>query len=112
MFLKEAIEKFLNDPKIGRRENAELKKACEGALGNAYNHNIHVVLDQLNAEIERRPARSSSAADILPNRDNFILADPYFLPFELACKSPTVDIVINALNSIAVSFNSLSLIAI
>lgn len=33
MFLKEAIEKILNDQKIGRKENLELKKACENALG-------------------------------------------------------------------------------
>lgn len=34
MFLKEAIEKIVNDPKISRRENLELKKACENALGS------------------------------------------------------------------------------
>lgn len=41
MFLKEAIERILNDPKTQRRENAELKKACENGLGMfvAFNSN-------------------------------------------------------------------------
>jgi hypothetical protein len=56
----------------------------------------------LNAEIEKRKAQSSTGTGVLPSRNNFILADPYFLIFELACKSPNVEIVIKALDSIEV----------
>lgn len=33
MFLKNAIERILADPATKRKEHAQLKKACESALG-------------------------------------------------------------------------------
>jgi len=36
MFLKSAIERILADPSIKKKEHAQLKKACETALGNSF----------------------------------------------------------------------------
>lgn len=47
-------------------------------------------------------AQSSSTTGTLPNRNNFILADPYFVVFELACKSSSVELVIKSLDSVEV----------
>lgn len=41
----------------------------------------------------------------MPNRNNFILADPYFFLFELASKSQSVEIVIKSLDSIGKLIN-------
>lgn len=38
MFLKNSIERILHEPAIKKSANAELKKACETALGKIYNY--------------------------------------------------------------------------
>ncbi|KAI1715915.1 sec7 domain-containing protein [Ditylenchus destructor] len=90
MFLKNSIERILADPAV-KRKDPELKKACELAL------------EQLNAEIDRKSKQNhapSSKQDILPETQDFILADNYFRPFELACQSKNTKIVALALDSI------------
>uniref|UniRef100_A0A915ESK1 Mon2/Sec7/BIG1-like dimerisation and cyclophilin-binding domain-containing protein n=1 Tax=Ditylenchus dipsaci TaxID=166011 RepID=A0A915ESK1_9BILA len=101
MFLKNSIERILADPATKKKENAALKKACESAL------------EQLNAEIEsncKQGLVSSPRHDILPNSEDFILADSYFLPFELACQSKSSKIVITALDSIQKLINHKNLV--
>ncbi|CAJ0573252.1 unnamed protein product, partial [Mesorhabditis spiculigera] len=83
MFLRSAIEKILADKDIKKKDNLQLKKACETAL------------EELNNE--SKTDRVPNAADVLPDREIFE-ADRYFLPFELACRSKSPRIVTNALD--------------
>ncbi|VDM61551.1 unnamed protein product [Angiostrongylus costaricensis] len=82
MFLRTAIERILSDRDIKRKENLQLKKACEN------------VLEELKAE----NYGSYSGNDVLPDKERVVEADRYFLPFELACKSKSPKIVITALD--------------
>uniref|UniRef100_A0A914Q7K8 Uncharacterized protein n=1 Tax=Panagrolaimus davidi TaxID=227884 RepID=A0A914Q7K8_9BILA len=84
MFLRNSIERILSDRDIKKKEHAQLKQACESAL------------EQLNAEIERHTKQSTGG--ILPNLQEYILADNYFHPFELACQSKSPKIVVSALD--------------
>uniref|UniRef100_A0A7E4WE95 SEC7 domain-containing protein n=1 Tax=Panagrellus redivivus TaxID=6233 RepID=A0A7E4WE95_PANRE len=88
MFLKTSLEGILNDKDIKRKENAQLKKACEGAI------------EQLNAEIELHQRQTSSTTQPLPNSNDYIVADGYFYPFELACQSKSPRIVATAIDVI------------
>ncbi|KAF7638012.1 SEC7 domain-containing protein [Meloidogyne graminicola] len=91
MFLKASIERILTDAGTRRKENAELRKACEEAL------------DQLNSELQtfgQQQTENGMGHTILPNGNNIFLADRYFPPFELACHSKSTKIVINALDSL------------
>lgn len=58
------------------------------------------ILEQLNAEIERHTKQSTGG--ILPNLQEYILADNYFHPFELACQSKSPKIVVTALDCLQV----------
>uniref|UniRef100_A0A8C4DMD4 ADP-ribosylation factor guanine nucleotide-exchange factor 1 (brefeldin A-inhibited) n=1 Tax=Dicentrarchus labrax TaxID=13489 RepID=A0A8C4DMD4_DICLA len=73
MFLTRALEKILADKEVKKAHHSQLRKACEVAL-------VHVV---------QQP-------NTLPT--NFIEADKYFLPFELACQSKCPRIVITSLD--------------
>ena len=42
MFLRNSIEHILNDKDIKRKENAQLKKACETALGEFITLNFYI----------------------------------------------------------------------
>uniref|UniRef100_A0A914NE75 SEC7 domain-containing protein n=1 Tax=Meloidogyne incognita TaxID=6306 RepID=A0A914NE75_MELIC len=93
MFLKASIERILNDAGTRRKENVELRKACEESL------------EQLNAELQTFGQQQTEngtgpSCAILPNGNNIFLADRYFPPFELACQSKSSKIVINALDSL------------
>uniref|UniRef100_A0A914D473 Uncharacterized protein n=1 Tax=Acrobeloides nanus TaxID=290746 RepID=A0A914D473_9BILA len=90
MFLKNSIERILNDRDIKRKDHASLKKACESAL------------EQLQQEIDSYARKVPEQTDILPNYQSYILADGYFLPFELACHSNCNRIAITALDSLQV----------
>uniref|UniRef100_A0AAQ5YCA3 SEC7 domain-containing protein n=1 Tax=Amphiprion ocellaris TaxID=80972 RepID=A0AAQ5YCA3_AMPOC len=68
MFLTRALEKILADKEVKKAHHSQLRKACEVAL-----------------------------ADI-KQATNFIEADKYFLPFELACQSKCPRIVITSLD--------------
>ncbi|KAJ1349822.1 hypothetical protein KIN20_005473 [Parelaphostrongylus tenuis] len=83
MFLRSAIERILADRDIKRKENLQLKKACEN------------VLEELKGE---NYGGHNSNSGVLPDRERIVEADRYFLPFELACKSKSPKIVITALD--------------
>ncbi|KAK0425566.1 hypothetical protein QR680_009262 [Steinernema hermaphroditum] len=86
MFLQKAIEKILDERDIRRKEHAQLKKACESAL------------EQLKGQNNADDSVSSNGTGVLPTYDQFVNADAYFLPFELACHSKTPRIVAIALD--------------
>uniref|UniRef100_A0AAX7UA72 SEC7 domain-containing protein n=1 Tax=Astatotilapia calliptera TaxID=8154 RepID=A0AAX7UA72_ASTCA len=82
MFLTRALEKILADKEVKKAHHSQLRKACEVALGE----------HQLKKEF---------ILDTLPpikSKTNFIEADKYFLPFELACQSKCPRIVITSLD--------------
>lgn len=88
MFLRASIERILNETGTRRKENAELKKACEEALGNIeFNFDIFKsILERLNLELQSLGQKESTDVEssaILPNSSTVFLADHYFLPFEL-----------------------------
>lgn len=85
MFLRSGIEKILADKDIKRKENLQLKKACDNAL------------EELKAAEEQNGSTSTNG-EYLPDASAFIEADRYFLPFELACNSKSAKIVITALD--------------
>uniref|UniRef100_A0AAR2K9U4 SEC7 domain-containing protein n=1 Tax=Pygocentrus nattereri TaxID=42514 RepID=A0AAR2K9U4_PYGNA len=85
MFLTRALEKILADKEVKKAHHSQLRKACEVALGES-----------------RPPAGDSkSGSSTLPpikSKTNFIEADKYFLPFELACQSKCPRIVSTSLD--------------
>uniref|UniRef100_A0A673HDP6 Brefeldin A-inhibited guanine nucleotide-exchange protein 1-like n=1 Tax=Sinocyclocheilus rhinocerous TaxID=307959 RepID=A0A673HDP6_9TELE len=81
MFLTRALEKILADKEVKKAHHSQLRKACEVALGHARHESN-----------ERRNGTELVA------RTNFIEADKYFLPFELACQSKCPRIVITSLD--------------
>ncbi|TKR93853.1 hypothetical protein L596_008231 [Steinernema carpocapsae] len=86
MFLRAAIEQILSDKDVRRKEHAQLKKACETAL------------EQLKGVRAEHSPLSNGGTNILPTQGDFVNADAFFLPFELACQSKTPRIVANALD--------------
>uniref|UniRef100_A0A4W6DXU2 ARF guanine nucleotide exchange factor 1 n=1 Tax=Lates calcarifer TaxID=8187 RepID=A0A4W6DXU2_LATCA len=76
MFLTRALEKILADKEVKKAHHSQLRKACEVALG------------KLEIPSQRLETLST----------NFIEADKYFLPFELACQSKCPRIVITSLD--------------
>uniref|UniRef100_A0A8C2XEC6 ARF guanine nucleotide exchange factor 1 n=1 Tax=Cyclopterus lumpus TaxID=8103 RepID=A0A8C2XEC6_CYCLU len=86
MFLTRALEKILADKEVKKAHHSQLRKACEVALG----------------EFPSPPAgEGKSGSSTLPpikSKTNFIEADKYFLPFELACQSKCPRIVITSLD--------------
>lgn len=86
MFLRRALEKILNDKETKKSYNSQLRKACQVALEEIKTDNIS-------------DSSGTSAALPLPKtKVNFIAADKYFLPFELACQSKSPRIVNTALD--------------
>ncbi|VDL71420.1 unnamed protein product [Nippostrongylus brasiliensis] len=84
MFLRSAIERILSDRDIRKKENLQLKKACEN------------VLEELKAD--NTYAHDNNNGVVLPDKERIVEADRYFLPFELACKSRSPKIVITSLD--------------
>uniref|UniRef100_A0AAX7SQW9 SEC7 domain-containing protein n=1 Tax=Astatotilapia calliptera TaxID=8154 RepID=A0AAX7SQW9_ASTCA len=76
MFLTRALEKILADKEVKKAHHSQLRKACEVALGEL----------------------CSSTLPPIKSKTNFIEADKYFLPFELACQSKCPRIVITSLD--------------
>lgn len=81
MFVSRALEKILADKEVKRPQHSQLRRACQ------------VALDEIKAEIEKQ--RLGAAA---PPKANFIEADQYFLPFELACQSKSPRVVSTSLD--------------
>ncbi|XP_019365434.1 PREDICTED: brefeldin A-inhibited guanine nucleotide-exchange protein 2 isoform X3 [Gavialis gangeticus] len=81
MFVSRALEKILAEKEAKRPPHGQLRRACQ------------VALDEIKAEIEK-PSQGTAA----PPKANFIEADKYFLPFELACQSKSPRIVSTSLD--------------
>ncbi|XP_028265369.1 brefeldin A-inhibited guanine nucleotide-exchange protein 2 [Parambassis ranga] len=81
MFLSRALEKILADKEVKRSQHSQLRKACQ------------VALDEIKEELEKQKDGS-----IVPPRANYIEADKYVLPFELACQSKSPRIVSTSLD--------------
>ncbi|ULU14362.1 hypothetical protein L3Y34_016702 [Caenorhabditis briggsae] len=89
MFLRSGIEKILADKDIKKKENLQLKKACDNALEEI----------KLAEEQAGTTSSSSSNGEHLPDATGALIeADRYFLPFELACNSKNPRVVITALD--------------
>uniref|UniRef100_A0A8D1KQ56 ARF guanine nucleotide exchange factor 2 n=2 Tax=Sus scrofa TaxID=9823 RepID=A0A8D1KQ56_PIG len=76
MFVSRALEKILADKEVKRPQHSQLRRACQ------------VALDEIKVAV--REPRSLTA--------NFIEADKYFLPFELACQSKSPRVVSTSLD--------------
>uniref|UniRef100_W5M5H3 ARF guanine nucleotide exchange factor 2 n=1 Tax=Lepisosteus oculatus TaxID=7918 RepID=W5M5H3_LEPOC len=81
MFLSRALEKILSDKEVKRAQHSQLRKACQ------------VALDEIKAELEKQ--RDGS---VVPPKANYIEADKYVLPFELACQSKSPRVVSTSLD--------------
>uniref|UniRef100_A0A8B9LHV7 ADP-ribosylation factor guanine nucleotide-exchange factor 2 (brefeldin A-inhibited) n=1 Tax=Astyanax mexicanus TaxID=7994 RepID=A0A8B9LHV7_ASTMX len=83
MFLSRALERILSDKELKRSQHSQLRKACQVALG------------------ELRCCETASQPPVLgliPPKANYIEADKYVLPFELACQSKCPRIVSTSLD--------------
>ncbi|XP_061487343.1 brefeldin A-inhibited guanine nucleotide-exchange protein 2 isoform X3 [Rhineura floridana] len=81
MFVSRALEKILSEKEAKRPPHGQLRRACQ------------VALDEIKAELEKQ----SQGNETTP-KANFIEADKYFLPFELACQSKSPRIVSTSLD--------------
>uniref|UniRef100_A0A8C3GRN9 ADP ribosylation factor guanine nucleotide exchange factor 2 n=1 Tax=Cairina moschata TaxID=8855 RepID=A0A8C3GRN9_CAIMO len=81
MFVSRALEKILAEKEAKRPPHGQLRRACQ------------VALDEIKTELEKQ--REGTVA---PPKANFIEADKYFLPFELACQSKSPRIVSTSLD--------------
>ncbi|KAM4610332.1 brefeldin A-inhibited guanine nucleotide-exchange protein 2 [Polymixia lowei] len=81
MFLSRALEKILSDKELKRSQHNQLRKACQ------------VALDEIKVELEKQ-----KDGTVVPPRANYIEADQYVLPFELACQSKSPRIVSTSLD--------------
>uniref|UniRef100_A0A671NLA8 Brefeldin A-inhibited guanine nucleotide-exchange protein 1-like n=1 Tax=Sinocyclocheilus anshuiensis TaxID=1608454 RepID=A0A671NLA8_9TELE len=88
MFLTRALEKILADKEVKKAHHSQLRKACEVALGQY----------DFDALDKQRTVAFSSTLPPIKSNTNFIEADKYFLPFELACQSKCPRIVITSLD--------------
>uniref|UniRef100_A0A670IW37 ARF guanine nucleotide exchange factor 2 n=1 Tax=Podarcis muralis TaxID=64176 RepID=A0A670IW37_PODMU len=79
MFVSRALEKILSEKEAKRPPHGQLRRACQVALGEC-----------------RGPQGEGSDSSLPPA--NFIEADKYFLPFELACQSKSPRIVSTSLD--------------
>uniref|UniRef100_I3K9S1 ARF guanine nucleotide exchange factor 1 n=1 Tax=Oreochromis niloticus TaxID=8128 RepID=I3K9S1_ORENI len=90
MFLTRALEKILADKEVKKAHHSQLRKACEVALG-----------ELCCFSVTPPGGDGKSGSSTLPpikSKTNFIEADKYFLPFELACQSKCPRIVITSLD--------------
>ncbi|KAJ6665619.1 hypothetical protein lerEdw1_001989 [Lerista edwardsae] len=81
MFVSRALEKILSEKEAKRPPHGQLRRACQ------------VALDEIKAELEKQNQGSAATP-----KANFIEADKYFLPFELACQSKSPRIVSTSLD--------------
>uniref|UniRef100_A0A665VUE8 ADP-ribosylation factor guanine nucleotide-exchange factor 2 (brefeldin A-inhibited) n=1 Tax=Echeneis naucrates TaxID=173247 RepID=A0A665VUE8_ECHNA len=88
MFLSRALEKILSDKEVKRSQHSQLRKACQVALGEC----------QLSLRSGQTGLGLSSLSRLVAPRANYIEADKYVLPFELACQSKSPRIVSTSLD--------------
>uniref|UniRef100_A0A4W4GKI7 SEC7 domain-containing protein n=1 Tax=Electrophorus electricus TaxID=8005 RepID=A0A4W4GKI7_ELEEL len=81
MFLSRALEKILSDKEVKRSQHNQLRKACQ------------VALEEIKLELEKQ-----KDGIVVPPRANYVEADKYVLPFELACQSKSPRIVSTSLD--------------
>ncbi|XP_063002043.1 brefeldin A-inhibited guanine nucleotide-exchange protein 2 isoform X1 [Elgaria multicarinata webbii] len=81
MFVSRALEKILSEKEAKRPPHGQLRRACQ------------VALDEIKAELEKQRQGNETTP-----KANFIEADKYFLPFELACQSKSPRIVSTSLD--------------
>ncbi|XP_062871956.1 brefeldin A-inhibited guanine nucleotide-exchange protein 2 isoform X2 [Trichomycterus rosablanca] len=81
MFVSRALEKILADKEVKRSQHSQLRKACQ------------VALDEIKLELENQ-----KDGTVVPPKANYIEADKYVLPFELACQSKSPRIVSTSLD--------------
>uniref|UniRef100_A0A3Q2CS45 ADP-ribosylation factor guanine nucleotide-exchange factor 2 (brefeldin A-inhibited) n=1 Tax=Cyprinodon variegatus TaxID=28743 RepID=A0A3Q2CS45_CYPVA len=79
MFLSRALEKILSDKEVKRSQHSQLRTACQVAL-------------EIKEELERQDGT------VVPPKANYVEADKYVLPFELACQSKSPRIVSTSLD--------------
>ncbi|XP_049605672.1 brefeldin A-inhibited guanine nucleotide-exchange protein 1 isoform X2 [Syngnathus scovelli] len=92
MFLTRALEKILADKEVKKAHHSQLRKACEVALQE---------IKEESGKLSPPSGDGKSGSATLPpvkSKTNFIEADKYFLPFELACQSKCPRIVITSLD--------------
>ncbi|XP_037136065.1 brefeldin A-inhibited guanine nucleotide-exchange protein 1 isoform X2 [Syngnathus acus] len=92
MFLTRALEKILADKEVKKAHHSQLRKACEVALEE---------IKEESGKLSPPSGDGKSGSATLPpvkSKTNFIEADKYFLPFELACQSKCPRIVITSLD--------------
>lgn len=88
MFISKGLEKILNDRDIKRSYNQQLKKACESTL------------ESIKKEQADSVANQSSTLPQLKENSKTFDEEKYFVPFELACQSKSVRIVVISLDCI------------
>uniref|UniRef100_A0A3B4DXN5 SEC7 domain-containing protein n=1 Tax=Pygocentrus nattereri TaxID=42514 RepID=A0A3B4DXN5_PYGNA len=81
MFLSRALERILSDKELKRSQHSQLRKACQ------------VALEEIKLELEKQ-----KDGTVVPPKANYIEADKYVLPFELACQSKCPRIVSTSLD--------------
>ncbi|XP_060794114.1 brefeldin A-inhibited guanine nucleotide-exchange protein 2 isoform X2 [Neoarius graeffei] len=81
MFVSRALEKILSDKEVKRSQHSQLRKACQ------------VALEEIKLELENQ-----KDGTVVPPKANYIEADKYVLPFELACQSKSPRIVSTSLD--------------
>uniref|UniRef100_A0A8C6J397 Uncharacterized protein n=1 Tax=Melopsittacus undulatus TaxID=13146 RepID=A0A8C6J397_MELUD len=86
MFVSRALEKILAEKEAKRPPHGQLRTACQVALGESARHG------------PRDCPASAGEGTAAPPKANFIEADKYFLPFELACQSKSPRIVSTSLD--------------
>ncbi|XP_041045697.1 brefeldin A-inhibited guanine nucleotide-exchange protein 1 isoform X3 [Carcharodon carcharias] len=105
MFLTRALEKILADKEVKKAHHSQLRKACEVALEEIKSEtekqrkenkdwDIHMGLSPPHADAKA----VSGTLPPVKSKANFIEADKYFLPFELACQSKCPRIVSTSLD--------------
>lgn len=120
MFIIKGLEKILADKDVKRSHLAQLRKACETALGITFfsllifpNTNALYELfrttediqEELKHEETQKSTNITSAALPLPRNysSNVINAEKHYLPFELACQCSVPRVVVIALDCLQVS---------
>ncbi|XP_014206228.1 brefeldin A-inhibited guanine nucleotide-exchange protein 1 isoform X2 [Copidosoma floridanum] len=91
MFIVRALEKILADRDVKRSHLSQLRRACEAALEDLHNE----IKEVPSTQGEDTP---SNALPQPKSDTNFISAEKYFLPFELACQSKSPRIVVTSLD--------------
>ncbi|KAF7696058.1 brefeldin A-inhibited guanine nucleotide-exchange protein 2 isoform X2 [Silurus meridionalis] len=81
MFVSRALEKILSDKEVKRSQHSQLRKACQ------------VALEEIKLELQNQ-----KDGIVVPPKVNYIEADKYVLPFELACQSKSPRIVSTSLD--------------